>query len=212
MFKIKFNYELALVLGVQEGVVHSYIIDENFLSYCLVNQILSNGKYKSNVHRAVLYNNATRISMVTANGPSLDQLISPLPEFVNETHPPAYTSTTFRQYYELNQSNSLDKKSSLDRIRILTQITSQNQASIYHTQLLYNYIVILCIKMCVCKHTIQIQNNEVVCVFYLSTLIVSALLALKSLPLWIHTTFQLIGDKDLILRQKDCMLPLLKCN
>ncbi|KAK4252784.1 hypothetical protein QN277_014327 [Acacia crassicarpa] len=84
-------------------------------------EILSNGKYKSNVHRAVLYSNATRITMATSNGPSFEQvIISPAAELVNETHPPAYTSCTYRQFYELHQSNSVDMKSALDRIRILT--------------------------------------------------------------------------------------------
>ncbi|XP_028771658.1 protein DMR6-LIKE OXYGENASE 2 [Neltuma alba] len=83
-------------------------------------EIVSNGKYKSNVHRAVLYSNATRMSMVTANGPSFDQLVGPAPELVSETHPPAYTSLTYRQFFELYQSNSLDKKSALDHVRILT--------------------------------------------------------------------------------------------
>lgn len=54
--------------------------------------------------------------MVTANGPSFDQLISPAPELVNESNPPAYTSLTYRQFYEVHQSNSLDEKSALDRI------------------------------------------------------------------------------------------------
>ncbi|XP_054776939.1 2-oxoglutarate-dependent dioxygenase 19-like [Prosopis cineraria] len=81
-------------------------------------EIMSNGKYKSNVHRAVVHSNATRISMVTANGPSLDQLISPATEFVSDTHPPAYTSVTYKKYYELSQSNSFDNGLFLDRMRI----------------------------------------------------------------------------------------------
>ncbi|KAA8536425.1 hypothetical protein F0562_028903 [Nyssa sinensis] len=51
-------------------------------------EILSNGKYKSLVHRAVVNNKATRISIAIANGPSLDTIVSPSVELVNsESHP-----------------------------------------------------------------------------------------------------------------------------
>ena len=78
---------------------------------------MTNGKYKSNVHRAVLYSNATRITLVIGNGPTFDQVVSPAPELVNESHPTAYNSITYREFFEIHQSNSLHKKSALDRIR-----------------------------------------------------------------------------------------------
>ncbi|KAF7843003.1 protein DMR6-LIKE OXYGENASE 2-like [Senna tora] len=82
-------------------------------------EVVSNGKYKSNVHRAVVKSNSTRISMVTFNGSSLDQVISPAPELVDETHPPVFSCLTYRQFYEIQQSNSLHNKSVLDRVRII---------------------------------------------------------------------------------------------
>ncbi|XP_028771666.1 protein DMR6-LIKE OXYGENASE 2-like [Neltuma alba] len=81
-------------------------------------EILTNGKYKSNVHRAVLHINTTRTSMVTIDGPSTDQLISPAPELVDETHPPAYTSITYKEFYALQQSTSFDRETVLDHLRI----------------------------------------------------------------------------------------------
>ena len=56
--------------------------------------------------------------MVTVDGPPLDQLVSPAPELVDETHPPAYTSMTYKEFYELQQSTKFDKETALDQIRI----------------------------------------------------------------------------------------------
>lgn len=81
-------------------------------------QVLSNGKYKSNQHRAVVNGNATRISLVIANGPSLDTITSPAPELVNESERPAYVGMKYIEYIGLHQGKKLDGKSSLDRIRI----------------------------------------------------------------------------------------------
>ncbi|THG01667.1 hypothetical protein TEA_011744 [Camellia sinensis var. sinensis] len=56
-------------------------------------QILSNGRYKSVVHRAVVNNKATWISIAMASGPSLDTIVSPAPELVEdgEVHHPLHT-------------------------------------------------------------------------------------------------------------------------
>ncbi|KAI4299128.1 hypothetical protein L6164_032618 [Bauhinia variegata] len=81
-------------------------------------EIVTNGKYKSNIHRAVLYSNATRISVAIANGPSFEDIVSPAPDLVNESQPQAYRAITYREYFRIHQSNALDKKSALDTIRI----------------------------------------------------------------------------------------------
>lgn len=81
-------------------------------------QILTNGKYKSVVHRAVVNEKAARISVGTAHGPPIDSIVSPAPELVQEDHPPAYRGITYRDYLMLQQSQELNKKSCLDRIRI----------------------------------------------------------------------------------------------
>ncbi|MCL7048238.1 hypothetical protein MKW94_010640 [Papaver nudicaule] len=82
-------------------------------------EILSNGKYKSILHRVVVNNKATRLTVVTANGPSLDAEVTPAPSLVDfENHPPLYRGMKYKEYVELQQSNQLDGKSCLDRIRI----------------------------------------------------------------------------------------------
>ncbi|KAL6951854.1 hypothetical protein U1Q18_048968 [Sarracenia purpurea var. burkii] len=80
--------------------------------------ILSNGRYKSVVHRAVVNKDAMRISVVIVNGPSLDTIVSPAPELLgSEGHPPAYISMKYKDYVELQQSIKLGK-SSLDQLRL----------------------------------------------------------------------------------------------
>ncbi|KAL5558581.1 hypothetical protein UlMin_034792 [Ulmus minor] len=82
-------------------------------------EILTNGKYKSVVHRALVNNKATRISIGTAHGPPLNAVVSPAPELLDyESQTPAYRGITYKEYLELQQSNQLNGKSCLDHIRI----------------------------------------------------------------------------------------------
>ncbi|XP_041014517.1 2-oxoglutarate-dependent dioxygenase 19-like [Juglans microcarpa x Juglans regia] len=80
-------------------------------------EILSNGKYKSNVHRAVVNSKATRISLAIANGPSFDTMIRPAPELESKEQAAAYIGMKYKDYMELQQGNQLDGKSCLDRVR-----------------------------------------------------------------------------------------------
>ncbi|GMN58970.1 hypothetical protein TIFTF001_028069 [Ficus carica] len=81
-------------------------------------EILSNGKYKSVVHQAVVNRDSTRISLAIANGPSHDTVVTPAPELV-KSHPPAYGGIKYKEYIQLQQSNNLNGKSILNRIRSL---------------------------------------------------------------------------------------------
>ncbi|XVF44819.1 hypothetical protein PTKIN_Ptkin02bG0154900 [Pterospermum kingtungense] len=83
-------------------------------------EILSNGKYKSVMHRAMVNNKATRISIAVQHGPALDQVVSPASEFVdNESNPLAYRAIKYHDYIELQQNNTLGK-SFLENFRIST--------------------------------------------------------------------------------------------
>ncbi|KAA8536407.1 hypothetical protein F0562_028885 [Nyssa sinensis] len=84
-------------------------------------EILSNGKYKSLVHRAVVNNKATRISLAIANGPSLDTIVSPAIELVNsESHSVVYIPMKFKKYLELQQNHKLGQKALLDCTKVQT--------------------------------------------------------------------------------------------
>ncbi|KAB5516028.1 hypothetical protein DKX38_026676 [Salix brachista] len=84
-------------------------------------EILSNGRYKSVLHRAMVNSKGTRISIAMAHGPSLDSVVSPAPELLVSSkgdEPAAYIGMKYKDYLELQQSNKLDGKSCLDRVRI----------------------------------------------------------------------------------------------
>ncbi|XP_052206112.1 2-oxoglutarate-dependent dioxygenase 19-like isoform X2 [Diospyros lotus] len=86
-------------------------------------EILSNGKYRSVLHRAVVNSQATRISVALSHGPSLDTVVGPAPELMDgngkDNQPAAaYIPMRYKEYLELQQSNQLDGKSCLDRVRI----------------------------------------------------------------------------------------------
>ncbi|MED6223789.1 hypothetical protein PIB30_077522 [Stylosanthes scabra] len=81
-------------------------------------EIFTNGKYKSNIHRAVVNKNATRITIGTAHGPPLDDVVAPATEMIREDNPPAYRAMKYKDYMSLQQSNELNKKTCLDYIRI----------------------------------------------------------------------------------------------
>lgn len=82
-------------------------------------EIVSNGKYKSVLHQAIVNNRATRISIATTHGPRFDKLVAPALELVdNENSQAKYHGMTYREYLELQQGNRLDGKSCVDRIRV----------------------------------------------------------------------------------------------
>lgn len=82
-------------------------------------EILSNGKYKSVVHKAVLNNKGTRISVGTGHGPTLDTVVIPAPELVDgANNPPAYQGLKYKDYLDLQQSKQLDGKTCLDSVRL----------------------------------------------------------------------------------------------
>nr|BAO27779.1 F3H2 protein [Reaumuria trigyna] len=82
-------------------------------------EILSNGKYKSVLHRAVVNNKATRISLAVADGPSLDAIVSPAPELLDsEENLAKYRPMKYKEYLVAQQSNPISGKSALDRVRI----------------------------------------------------------------------------------------------
>ncbi|KAG9450747.1 hypothetical protein H6P81_010712 [Aristolochia fimbriata] len=84
-------------------------------------EILTNGRYKSVLHRAVVNRENARISIALAHGPSLETLVRPAPELVDDEHHPAgYSEMKYRDYVEFQQSNKLNGKSCLDLVSFCT--------------------------------------------------------------------------------------------
>ncbi|XP_031258081.1 protein DMR6-LIKE OXYGENASE 2-like [Pistacia vera] len=63
-------------------------------------QVLSNDRYQSVLHRAVVNCDKERISIPTFYCPSPDALIGPAKELIDHNHPAAYRDFTYAEYYE----------------------------------------------------------------------------------------------------------------
>ncbi|XVF64440.1 hypothetical protein PTKIN_Ptkin09bG0169900 [Pterospermum kingtungense] len=81
-------------------------------------EIITNGKYKSTVHRVIVNNEVRRVTFPLFMGPSLEAMVKPAQEFVDGNHPPAYRGMTYKDYLEANQHHVIEGKSCLKQIRL----------------------------------------------------------------------------------------------
>ncbi|XP_028783506.1 flavanone 3-dioxygenase 2-like [Neltuma alba] len=65
-------------------------------------EVVSNGRYKSVWHRAVVNEKETRVSVVAANGPEADKEMGPAPELL-EKEKPLFKSMTYKDYVRLQR-------------------------------------------------------------------------------------------------------------
>ncbi|ONI23631.1 hypothetical protein PRUPE_2G199700 [Prunus persica] len=77
-------------------------------------QVVSNDRYKSVLHRAVVNCDKERISIPTFYCPSYDAVMEPAPQLVDDHHPPLYRSFTYAEFYEKFWDRGLNTRSSLD--------------------------------------------------------------------------------------------------
>ncbi|KAA8525067.1 hypothetical protein F0562_007069 [Nyssa sinensis] len=80
-------------------------------------QVLSNDRYKSVLHRAVVNCNKERISIPTFYCPSPDAVIGPAPELIDDDHPEVYRNFTYQEYYEKFWNRGLATECCLDMFR-----------------------------------------------------------------------------------------------
>ncbi|KAL2931109.1 Protein SRG1 [Bienertia sinuspersici] len=89
-------------------------------------EILSNGMYKSILHRAVVDETKARISVAAFHNPALDKEIGPIPDLVTPGTPARFRSTSMIDYMKQLFTRVLDGKSYLDYMRINENATSWN--------------------------------------------------------------------------------------
>ncbi|KAG0501983.1 hypothetical protein HPP92_002055 [Vanilla planifolia] len=77
-------------------------------------ELVSNGMFKSAVHRAMLSKETARISVVFVNGPSFETVVGPLPQLAEEA---AFRSVSFQEYIVLRNENHFGKNV-MDRLRL----------------------------------------------------------------------------------------------
>ena len=77
-------------------------------------QVLSNDKYKSVLHRAVVNCDKERISIPMFYCPSKDAIIKPAPELVTDDHPAVYRQFKYGEYHETFWDRGLATENCLD--------------------------------------------------------------------------------------------------
>ncbi|KAF7843738.1 protein DMR6-LIKE OXYGENASE 2-like [Senna tora] len=85
-------------------------------------QVISNNRYKSVLHRAVVNCEKERMSIPTFYCPSPDALIGPAPQLiVHPHHPPLYRNFPYSEYYEKFWNRGLSKETCVDMFKLSSQ-------------------------------------------------------------------------------------------
>ncbi|PSR91394.1 Protein DMR6-LIKE OXYGENASE 2 like [Actinidia chinensis var. chinensis] len=93
-------------------------------------QVLSNDRYKSVLHRAVVNSSTERISIPTFYCPSPDAVIGPAKELIDEDHPAVYKNFSYQEYYHKFWNRGLATESCLDLFKAAS--STQNCESGVH--------------------------------------------------------------------------------
>ncbi|KAK2646157.1 hypothetical protein Ddye_021352 [Dipteronia dyeriana] len=80
--------------------------------------VLTNGRYRSVEHRAVVHRESDRLSIVTFYAPSYDIELEPIHDLVDENNPPKFRKYNNGEYSINYLSNKLQGKKNLDFARI----------------------------------------------------------------------------------------------
>ncbi|KAK4486885.1 hypothetical protein RD792_006193 [Penstemon davidsonii] len=83
-------------------------------------EILSNGKYKSVEHRAVVNAQKTRISLAVGHGPQQSTVIGPASPLIKENEEVQYRPITYKDYIRLQQSSTIRGKTALHALMTKT--------------------------------------------------------------------------------------------
>ncbi|XP_008812215.2 protein DMR6-LIKE OXYGENASE 2-like isoform X2 [Phoenix dactylifera] len=81
-------------------------------------EVVSNGRYKSVLHRAEVNSQSTRMSIATVVAPSLDTIVEPASQLVGDEHPMMFRGMRYGEYLECQQATRLKAKSALDPVRL----------------------------------------------------------------------------------------------
>ncbi|XVE56449.1 hypothetical protein DITRI_Ditri04bG0010200 [Diplodiscus trichospermus] len=78
-------------------------------------EVLSNGLYKSVVHRATLNYEKTRVSLASLHSLGMDDKMEPAKELIDEQYPKRYKESNFRDFLDFLAKNDIvDGKSFID--------------------------------------------------------------------------------------------------
>nr|WOJ51789.1 Fe(II)/2-oxoglutarate-dependent dioxygenase 5 [Phlegmariurus tetrastichus] len=77
-------------------------------------EILSNGKYKSTLHRAVVNNKRDRLSLSAFLRPPLDSYVGPAAQIIDDDHPPKYQTVKYGDFLGYSSAYGSLGKRNLD--------------------------------------------------------------------------------------------------
>ncbi|EMS54204.1 hypothetical protein TRIUR3_11688 [Triticum urartu] len=81
--------------------------------------IVSNGRYKAVLHRALVHGGQMRMSFVSLVGPCLDAVVEPVLELAqNDPQGMKFRGIRYRDYMEHQQSSKMNTKAALDIVRV----------------------------------------------------------------------------------------------
>ncbi|KAF5732014.1 hyoscyamine 6-dioxygenase-like [Tripterygium wilfordii] len=93
------------------------LLGRNSQLNCLDKLALSNGHYKSVLHRAVVNCSKERISIPTFHCPSPDAVIAPAAPLIDDDHPVLYKKFTYAEYYAKFWNRGLNTETCLDAFK-----------------------------------------------------------------------------------------------
>ncbi|MED6182765.1 hypothetical protein PIB30_031767 [Stylosanthes scabra] len=82
-------------------------------------EVLSNGVYKSVIHRATVNVDEKRFSIASLHSFAMDKKIGPAKELVDDESPKFYNEFSFREFLRFISSNDITKERFLDSLRIM---------------------------------------------------------------------------------------------
>ncbi|KAL4556993.1 hypothetical protein LXL04_035163 [Taraxacum kok-saghyz] len=82
-------------------------------------EVLSNGLYKSMVHRVTLNNEKTRVSIASLHSMGIDEKMATPEELISNEHPKKYKESSFRDFLNFLSNNDItDGKSFIEFLKI----------------------------------------------------------------------------------------------
>ncbi|XP_059664399.1 hyoscyamine 6-dioxygenase-like [Cornus florida] len=81
-------------------------------------KIISNGKLKSAEHRAVTNSKEVRTTIVTFINPSVDSIIEPAEDLVNECNPPLYRAFQYKEFFSTYAACNADTETVLEPFKL----------------------------------------------------------------------------------------------
>ncbi|KAI3508383.1 hypothetical protein L1887_23390 [Cichorium endivia] len=82
-------------------------------------EVLSNGLYKSMVHRVTVNNEKTRVSIASLHSMGIDEKMTTAEELITDEHPKKYKESSFRDFLNFLSSNDITEgKSFIESLKI----------------------------------------------------------------------------------------------